>query len=208
MPQIFIDGQEHTIEDTQAKGTVGKLLAALVTTLGSSQRMICEVTLNGVSITEESLPDVAQRESATARSLVLKTMMYQELARLGIERANLLLQQVILETTQSAGSFRSASQEEANRHYAVCLEDLQLAVDMVEQLLKLQEGSGNAGNHQHRESMRILLDQLATITGELLSAHRRSDAMVLADVLTYELAPLLHQMQRTLQTLRNPAVVA
>jgi hypothetical protein len=78
---------------------------------------------------------------------------------------------------------------------------------MTEQFVKLEEGFEDHENHPHTESLRILLDQLATITGELLSAHRRRDAMVLADVLTYELVPLLHNMRKVLQVPRSHTTV-
>jgi hypothetical protein len=207
MPQIFIDGQEYKSVVNDVHSTLGELLAVLVTTLSSSQKMVSELILNGVSITEDSLPDIVHRESSTAHSLILKTMTYKELARLGNERTVLLLQQVILEATQSAELFRSVTQEQANRNYASCLEDLQLAVEMTEQFVKLEEGLEDHENHPHTESLRILLDQLATITGELLSAHRRRDAMVLADVLTYELVPLLHNMRKVLQVPRSHTTV-
>lgn len=207
MPQIFIDGQEYKAVASDMHSTLGELLTVLVTTLGSSQKMISDLILNGVSITEDSLPEIVDLESSTTHSLILKTMTYQALARLGNERTVLLLQEVILEATQSAELFRSVTQEQANRSYAICLEDLQLVVEMTEQLLKLEEGLENHENHPYKESLRILLDQLATITGELLSAHRRQDAMVLADVLTYELIPLLHTMRKALQVPRSHATV-
>jgi hypothetical protein len=207
MPQIFIDGQEYKATNGDAHGTLGELLAVLVMTLGDSRKMISELILDGISISEDSLPEIAHREPATARSLMLKTMTYKELARLGSERTVLLLQQIILEATQSAELFRSVGQEQANRSYAICLEDLQLSVEMTEQLLKLEEEPGNHENHQYKESVTTLLDQLAPITGELLSAHRRRDAVVLADVLTYELVPLLHNMRKALQVPRNHAAI-
>jgi hypothetical protein len=207
MPQIFIDGQEYKVVNNDAHGTLGELLAVLVMTLGGSRKMIPELILDGISITKDSLLEIVHRESAAARSLMLKTMTYKELARLGSDRTVLLLQHVILEATQSAELFRSVGQEQANRSYATCLEDLQLSVEMTEQLLKLEEEPGSHENHQYKESLRILLDQLAAITGELLSAHRRRDAVVLTDILTYELVPLLHNIRKALQVSRSHAVI-
>lgn len=195
MPKVFIDGQEHMAAGSRASGTVGELLAELTTELSGSRRMIREVSLDGVSLTEASLPVASQRQAAAIGAIVLKTMTYQELARFGLDRADLLLPEVIREAERCAESFRFRPQEEANRSYATCLEDLQLFVDMVEQVLKLTDPSPRSAPPS--------LQQLATVTGQLLSAHRRDDVMVLADLLSYELVPLLQDMQGVLRELRE-----
>jgi hypothetical protein len=204
MTKFFIDGQERKAPDTRGEQTIGEFLAESVTTLASSQKMICELAIDGVTITEDSLQSIVQRDIATVGIMALRTMTFQELARFGLERTELMLQQVVLEAERSAESFRSTSPEEANRTYVVCLEDLQLSVDMVEQLLKLQEGAEDHGGQSSRDSLRTYLDKLAMVTGELLLAHRRNDVMVLADVLTYELIPLLQTMREVLRIQHKP----
>ncbi len=195
MPKVFIDGKEHMAAGSRASGTVGELLAELGTELAGSRRMIQEVGLDGVSLTEASLPEASQRQAATVGTIILKTMTYQELARFGLDRADLLLPEVIRDAAQCAESFRFRPPEEANRSYATCLEDLQLFVDMVEQALKLTD--------PHSRAAPPSLQQLAAVTGQLLSAHRRDDVMMLADLLSYELVPLLQDMQGVLRELRE-----
>jgi len=132
MPRIFVDGQEHTTLETHLQGTMGELLAELVEALDRTHKMISEVSVDGIPLTEDSLHFVAQRQAATVGTVALKTMTYGELAHFGLERAARLVQSVIEEAQQSAQSFRLKPQEEANRMYATCLEDLQLLVDMVD----------------------------------------------------------------------------
>lgn len=230
MPRIFIDGEERRASGSQAPTTVGELLAELNHALAGSQRMIREVSLDGVGLTAESLLETAPRQTTAVEAVELRTMTYRELARFGLERADLLLQHVIREAEESAGSFRLQSQPEAHRTYAICLEDLQLFVEMVEQALKLtdrpslpREGGGAAsypspargegqgggevrkGDRDRQESDRLesQLARLAAITGQLLMAYRRDDVMVLADLLAFELVPHLQVMQEALSILRE-----
>ena len=195
MPKIFIDGKEHAASDSDAPGTVGELLAELITVLACSEMMIREVSIDGTTLTEASLPEAWQRATAAVGEVALRTMTYRELARVGLERADLLLQEVILEAEQSAEGFRFNSQEEANRTYDTCLEDLQLFVDMVGQVLQLTDVPPRP--------VLPSLEQLGAVTGQLLSAHRRRDSMVLADLLACELVPLLKDMQGELQGSRD-----
>jgi hypothetical protein len=111
----------------------------------------------------------------------------------------LLGREVIRQAELSAEQFRAAPQDEANRLYAACLDDLQLLVDAVDQTLQLQDGSPTNGSHLGQDSLRRNLHKLAAVTGELLSAYRKDDVMVVADVLTYELVPLLKHMHQGLE---------
>jgi hypothetical protein len=201
MPRIFVDGQERTGWETYAPGTMGELLAELVEFLDGTHKMISEVSVDGIPLTEDSLRSVAQREATTVGIVTLKTMTYIELARFGLERAARLVQSVIEEVQQSAQSFRFKPQEEANRMYATCLEDLQLLVDMMDQMLRLREGIEDGGRQPETDAFESALHKLAAVTGELLLAHRRDDVIVLADLLSYELVPLLQHVRRLLREL-------
>ncbi len=201
MPRIFVDGQERTTLETHPQGTMGELLAELVEALDGTHKMISEASVDGIPLTEDSLHSVAQREAATAGTIALKTMTYGELAQFGLERAARLVQSVIEEAQQSAQSFRLKPQEEANRTNATCLEDLQLLVDMVDQMLRLREGVEDGGSQSEKDVLGSALHKLAAVTGELLLAHRRDDVIVLADILSYELVPLLQDVRRVLREL-------
>jgi hypothetical protein len=201
MPRIFVDGQERTALETHAPGTMGELLAELVEYLDGTHKMISEVSVDGIPLTEDALRSVAQREATTVGIVTLKTMTYVELAHLGLERAARLVQSVIEEVQQSAQSFRFQPPEEANRVYATCLEDLQLLVDMMDQMLRLREGIEAGGRQPETDALGSALRRLAAVTGELLLAHRRDDVIVLADLLSYELVPLLQDVRRVLHEL-------
>lgn len=197
MPKIFIDGQEHTALDSLTPTTVGDLLAEIITALAGSHKMIREVSLDGIPLTETSLPEASQRKTAAVAAVSLRTMTYRELARVGLERADLLLQEVIRGAEQSAVSFRFNPEQEAHRTYAACLEDLQLFMDMLEQVLQLTDTPPHPAFPY--------LEQLAAVTGQLLSAHRSDDIMVLADLLAYELVSLLKDIQTVLRDFRRTA---
>jgi hypothetical protein len=201
MPRIFVDGQERTVLETHAPGTMGELLAELVEFLDGTHKMISEVSVDGIPLTEDSLRSVAQREATTVGIVTLKTMTYVELAHFGLERAARLVQAVIEEVQHSAQSFRFQPQEEANRMYATCLEDLQLLVDMMDHMLRLRERIEDGGRQPETNVLGSALHKLAAVTGELLLAHRRDDVIVLADLLSYELVPLLQHVQRVLREL-------
>jgi hypothetical protein len=201
MPRIVVDGQERMPLGIRPQGTMGELLAELVEGLDGTHKLISEVSVDGIPLTEDSLPAVAQREAATVGIVALKTMTYGELAHFGLERAARLVQSVIEEAQQAARSFRLKPQDEANRIYATCLEDLQLSVDMVDQMLRLREGIEGGGSQPEKDALASVLHKLAAVTGELLLAHRRDDVIVLADLLSYELVPLLQHVRRVLRAL-------
>jgi hypothetical protein len=153
MPRIFVDGQERRTLETYPQGTMGELLAELVEALDGTHKMISEASVDGIPLTEDSLHSVAQRQAATVGTVALKTMTHGELAHFGLERAARLVKSVIEEAQQSAQSFRLKPQDEANRIYATCLEDLQLLVDMVDQMLRLREGVEDGGSQPEKDAL-------------------------------------------------------
>jgi hypothetical protein len=199
MPRIFVDGQEYTISNLFGETTVGDLLTDLMTSLASSQKMISEVNIDGFPLTEDSLRHTTQQQTVSVETIALKTMTYGQLGRFGLQHAVLLGQEVTRQVETSAEHFRAAPRQEANRVYGNCLDDLQLLVDVVDQTLKLQDGLPRHGCYPGREILEGYLHKLATITGELLIAYRRDDVMVVADLLTYELVPLLKDLHRGLE---------
>jgi len=110
-PRICIDGQECTAFTERAMETVGDLLADLVIMLEGSQKIVLEVSLDGVVLTEAILPEIAQREATAVGTIELKTMTYQELARLALDPSGLLPQEAIRQVQQSVEVFRSSLQE-------------------------------------------------------------------------------------------------
>lgn len=199
MPRIFVDGQEHMGANRFGEITIGELLSDLTTSLAGSQKMVCAVDIDGVPLTEGSLPHVAQRQTADVETVALRTMTYGELTRFGLRRAVLLGEEVIRQAALSAEYFRTAPREEANRLYAACLDDLHLLVDVVDQTLKLRDGSPQTADQSAQHGLPRFLHQLAAVTGELLLAYRRDDVMVVADLLTYELVPLLKGIHQGLE---------
>jgi hypothetical protein len=200
MPRIFVDGQEHMGSNRFGEITIGELLSDFMTSLAGSQKMVCAVDIDGVPLTEESLPHVAQRQTAGVGTVALRTMTHGELTRFGLQRAVLLADDVIRQAALSAEYFRTAPREAANRLYAACLDDLQLLVDVVDQTLRLQDGAPQTAGQPAQPALPRLLPQLAAVTGELLLAYRRDDVMVVADLLTYELVPLLKDIHQGLET--------
>lgn len=108
MPQIILDGQEYetSYSYSDSPATVGELLAELSTALAGSQKMIREVSIDGISLTEASLLEASQRRTEAVEEVVVKTMTYQDLVRLGLAGADRPLADVIHAAKQSVESFR------------------------------------------------------------------------------------------------------
>ncbi|MBI3327948.1 MAG: flagellar protein FliS [Nitrospinae bacterium] len=117
MPKIFIDGKEHTASASPAPATVGELLAEIVMVLADSQKVIQEVSIDGIALTEASLLEISQCETAAVGTVALTTMTYEELARFGLEQADLslpeMIREVIRRAEESVESFRFHPQEYA-----------------------------------------------------------------------------------------------
>jgi hypothetical protein len=200
MPRIFVDEQEYTISNQSGATTVGELLTDLMTSLADSQKIIGEVNVDGIPLTEDSLQLTTQRQTAGIKTIMLKTIPYEALARFGLQRAVFLAREVIRQAELSVEHFRVAPRREADRIYAACLDDLQLLVDVVDQLLKLPNGRLWDGYHPEYDALRSYLYKLGAVTGELVLAYRKDDVMILTDLLLYELVPLLKDIHQWLET--------
>lgn len=155
-PKIFIDGQECTAFTEQALETVGDLLADLVMMLEGSQKIVREVSIDGIVLTEAILPEIAQREATGVGTIELKTMTYQELARLALDPSGLPPQEAIRQVQQSVETFRSSLQEcEGAITY------------LREAERRLRAGDGVNARQSQADAFAIITDLMSTVSHQV-----------------------------------------
>jgi proline dehydrogenase len=111
---------------------------------------------------------------------------------------------------KAAELFRMGDEKKANEHYAQCIEGLQWFIHMVEGAKQLLQVSYKEPENLVSQ-LPPLTSKLNVIVDEMFSAQTDKDWIMLADLLEYELVPLLKRWEEffpSLQTFSNQHITS
>lgn len=226
MFQLKIDGQQSQVKlEVSGLSDFGEVMEKLSREILASKSVITQVRLNGKELPAEvqgeyyPLPleeiETIEIETAHPRHLAYQNLLsatgYLELLSFGLEKV--------------AGLLRAGEDAEANTLYAQCLEGLRWLVRIIDgtrQLLHLfpaepvperrpsdDEGKSRdisgcgEGEKGFCSRLASLASQLHGMADEILLAQFDKDWIMLADLLEYQLAPLLKEFKGVLLNLQE-----
>lgn len=135
--------------------------------------------------------------------LDVKTVSDEEMARLIIQDAVHQGNMVVQALERSAGLFRVGSEEEANHYFAQVLEALRWLLQTGESACRVLrvnlETMSSGGAVPASRYLRDLQDLLE----EMLETSEDEDYVMLADLMEYELLPMVQEWQTMLQELAS-----
>jgi hypothetical protein len=163
--------------------------------------VVSEVKINGQAYSEDVPHAAVEVSRSDITALDLSTVSSEEIARHFIENGSELFDSMIASLPRITEMFRLGDEAEANEHYLRFLESLHLLVSMLEKVCQVM-GIEYQKKRPEEESLTARVNTLAEILSNLLSIQEQSDWIYLADVLEYELTPLLEAVSQLLPTLK------
>jgi len=167
-------------------------------------QQLFQVHVNGEFFSERYPRESRYVDIGEISRLEVKTVSHEEMARLilhdAVRQAGTLVQAI----EQSASLFRVGSEEEANHYFAQVLEALRWLLQTGESACRVLKtdlekiSSGRTG-----PTSRYLRD-LQGLLEEMLEISEDEDYVMLADLMEYELLPMVREWQRILQELAGP----
>lgn len=164
-------------------------------------QQLYQVRVNGEFFSERYPRESKYIHLKDIATLEVTTLSEAEMARLILTEAAGQAAVLCLALEQSARLFRVAAEDEANHYYAQVLEALRwllltgeyacrvLQVDLRE-VLSLRNGQGS----HYLKTMQALLEEMQEI-------HENTDYVLLADLMEYELLPLVREWREILENL-------
>lgn len=197
---IKINGQP--VEPPEVEGeNLEEILIRIQKQHLSPNDVVSEVKVNGRTYSEDVPHAAIEVSRSDIHTLDLSTVSSEEIAHHFVENGSELIDSLVASLPKITEMFRLGDEAEANEHFLRFLESLHLLVGMMERVCQVL-GIEYQKDHPDDESLTGRVNSLAEILANLLSIQEQSDWIYLADVLEYELMPLLEAVSNLLPTLK------
>jgi hypothetical protein len=178
----------------ELEGPAGINLEEILTRVMSEHvqpgKVITRVKLNGTGYSEENPHDAARVPSKDIKTLEIDTMSAEEMARHFFRNGGKYLDLLIKGAEKISELFRIADETEANEHYSEYLENLRLFIQMVAESKEALHLNLSAIPFQNA-TVEDEVQKLSNVMDQMLKVQENEDWVMLADLLEYELIPLL-----------------
>ncbi len=162
---------------------------------------VFQVRINGEFFSERYPRESRYMELKEITSLDLRTLPDADMARLivgeAVQQAEILCQAI----EQSARLFRVSSEEEANHFFAQVLEALRWLLITGGNASQVLQGEGAGQGGPGGGQVARFLQNLQGLLDEMLNIGQDEDYILLADLMEYELLPMVREWQDILKNL-------
>ena len=186
--KILIDGSEAILSGSF--GNLEEVLQEISKNQVHGEGIVWTVRLNGEKYSESAPHDARKIKIDDIRSLEIETMDRAGICRSFLKNGRMMLDRLRESVEKISGLFRMADEKEANRHFIKFLESYQDMVSMLRQsedVLKLNFQDLKVEGTSINEK----LGSLEKLFDEVIAVQEKENWIMLADLLEYELAPLL-----------------
>lgn len=189
--QITIN-QETIVLNTDGLTNFAELFQRLMDQHVGQGNVIISVKLNQENLDEEKMKDLASIPLSRIDQLELQTTNVLHLVLDGTEKINQLIEQLVPAMEETADKFRTQPEEEANLFFRECLDGLMEIVEFVE---NFEKATGIDFSQETIQGARVSDRQtrLLEVSNQLHDAQQQKDWVMLADLLEYELTPIMQE---------------
>jgi hypothetical protein len=167
-------------------------------------QQLFQVEVNGQFFTERYPRESRYVTLGEVSRLDLKTVSDEDLARSILSNAVQQVETLVQALEKSAALFRLAAEDEANHYFAQVLEALRWLVQTGEgacQVLAVDLGEVTS---PQIGDVSDFLQRFQDLLEEMLQVYEEEDYILLADLMEYELLPMVLQWQQILSQLSRP----
>lgn len=201
--EIFVDGipREITLQGTE---TVGDVVGSVSKDLDTKKRIV-KVFLNGEDITGISQKHLDP--AIQSMKFEISTGLASDLAAESLESIIDFHGSLLKEFQRSADEFRMGSYEASSNILSSCVDGLQVLMKTtmsVTNLLQKTPDTIQAGEMTLNET----IQKIAAVLEEMIQAQTNHDGILIADLIEYEIHPLIEDWGQALQSMKNSGVAA
>jgi len=166
-------------------------------------QQLFQVHINGEFFSERYPRESRYLNLDEIETLALKTVSDHDMARMilqeAVQQADILCQAI----EQSAILFRLAAEDEANHYFSQVLDSLRWLLQVGDCALQvlLEEPTPSPGS---QGQIAQYLRQLQGLLDEMLQFCEEEDYIMLADLMEYELRPMVQEWQKIIRHLASP----
>lgn len=188
---IYLDGEKLEYEDTKGDATLKELVEVLEKELHGVRRCITEIWVNGENVAEWMSESVLGKRISEHSELKLKTVQVEALALEGIDMLHEYIR-FIKENISSCSADLRMGRPSAESLLSAIFDGL---VEVLKTAVALTRGASRYRIDLFREDPAVFYKPLMERLEELDSARSARDTVLMADILEYELVPLITGME-------------
>lgn len=183
--------------------TLKEVLELILEEAAPADSVLSHVVLNGLELTEEQQchPEFVPVEDIRALEVFVTTAREISIESIKITSAQLL--EVVVETKKTAEFFRYNDEAEANRRLVLLIEIFEKFVSLLDLLKRALDLDFDAITTEDKSLADLHLGMTSTLNN-ILRAQQNRDWISVADLLEFELAPILITWSRIIPTLACP----
>lgn len=203
-PTVILDGKELQ-GLPEGMETVADYLGYIARDLDEEYR-VSSVTLNGQDITGQV--DGHLKPTDAGMTLDVKTSNANRMSLETLESIEGFHGDLLKELQRTAEEFRLGGYERANELFVRCLDGLQILLNTtfsVANLLQIKISEVEAGE---QDSMEHAAKRMNEVFEEMLEAQMNQDGILIADLIEYELHPLLEDWMGAISELKEAGKAA
>ncbi len=192
---IMIDGRSAVLRNAETDDRLNRIFGKLEADCRKNKRSIIKIKINGQKI-EWSEKDYFMKESNEALERIeISTTPTEKLLGEAVEEFVRYVPRLSEGLNKVVGLMRSGKVQESLQLYAEAIEGLQWVTSVEENVLFYIQDAGSQNEQEKTSSQRNALNpsRYNGIFSELLDAQESKDWVWFADLLEYELIPLLEE---------------
>lgn len=167
-------------------------------------QQLFHVEVNGEFFTERYPRESRYVHLGEVSRLDLKTVSDEDLARSILVDASIQVETMVQALEKSAALFRLAAEDEANHYFAQVLEALRWLLQTGEGACEVLEVDLGGVKNPQIGDVSDFLKRFQDLLEEMLQVYEEEDYILLADLMEYELLPMVTQWQNILSQLSHP----
>jgi len=199
--EISLDRKSIELEGTPVSN-LEEILRRVMSEHMQPGKVITAVKLNGTGYSEKNPHDAADVPMKDIETLEIDTMSAEEMARHFFRNGGKYLDLLIRGAEKISELFRIADETEANEHYSEYLENLRLFLQMVAESRGALHLNFSSIPFQ-KATVEDGVQKLSGVMDQMLKIQENEDWVMLADLLEYELIPLLKEWNEILAVLQD-----
>ncbi len=201
--QLKINNQIQHI-DLNSCETLRDVIEVILINEAPADSIVHRVVLNGKELTEEQEINLGIIALEGVETLEVFTSTAQEISYESIKLACGQLAEVVEETQKTADCFRYQDEAEANKRFVLLIEIFQKFVHLLE-LVKRSLNLDFSKITTDDKSLDELQNNMTDVLSQILTTQQNKDWISLADLLEFELVPLLNTWSKIIPTLACPS---
>jgi hypothetical protein len=198
--QVTINHQNLAVDFSHLRNLEEALVELNEKFIPEGQQLF-QVEVNGQFFTERYPRESRYVTLGEVSTLDLKTVSDEELARSILADAAVQVETLAQALEKSAALFRLAAEDEANHYFAQVLEALRWLLQTGEGACKVLDVDLKEVSSPQIGDVSDFLKRFQDLLEEMLQVYEEEDYILLADLMEYELLPMVKQWQKILSQL-------